>query len=248
MSIFNALSPADTDSVKGGAAAIRGLNSTLNTLTSQIFADDLTFLAGWVTNALLSGDPDDGNDAVRAVGSDNIKLASIILTKLPDGVFTADDAGRAKFATGFVSSGLLDPAIVLPDGSVKPATIADNAVVTVGIASLAVTIPKVGPGVAKIAAGLFAGSNTLAATVNTLAFAPDVLVITGGAGLNRVGLAFKSEASGGTGPIHSLWDNGNVSAPFTTAIVWLTNGFTVTPANNTFNDGGVNHGYLALAI
>lgn len=248
MSLFNSSDPADTGSVKSGAAQIRGVKSTLNSLLGQIFADDLTFLAGFVVNNLLSGSADDGEDATRAVGSDNLKLASVILTKFPDGVFTADAAGRAKFAAGFINSALLAADIQFPDGSVTADAIATGAVGTPELAAGAATIPKVGTGVAKIAAGTFAGSNTLAVTVNGLAFAPSFLVITAGGTSNRIGIAFKAESSSNTGPIHSLWDSGGVGSPFNTAITWNTDGFTITPANNSFNDGGVTHSYLALAV
>lgn len=248
MSIFNQFSPADTDSVKQGASQIRNLKATLNTLTSQIFADDLTFLAHWVTNALLSGDPSDANDSLRAVGSDNLKLASVILSKLPDGVFTADTAGRAKFASGFVNSGLLDPAIVFPDGSVTQNAIAAQAVGTTELENLAATIPKVGAGVAKIAIGTYNGSNSAAVSVSGLAFTPTFVVLTAGGSSNRVGIAFKQEAGGNPGPIHSLWDNGNVGSPGSTAITWNSDGFTINASNFSFSTNGTIHSYLAFAV
>lgn len=246
MSLFNASSPADTDSVKNGASQIRGVKTTLNSLLSQVFADDLTFLPGFVTNTLLSGSASD--DSLRAVGADNIKIDAVTLEKLPDGVFTADAGGRAKVAAGFITGSLLASDIVFPDGSVATNAIADGAVVTNALAALAATIPKVGAGVAKIAIGTYAGSNSLPVTVTSLAFTPTFLVITGGSGLNRVGLSFKTESSGDVGPIHSLWDNGAIGSPFSTAITWTADGFTVTPANNSFNDGGITHVYLALAV
>lgn len=247
MAIFNDASPADTDAVKAGASQIRGVKTLLNTLLSQIFDDSAVFLPKFVTNTLLAGDPDDANDALRAVGADNIKIGSLTLLKFPTGVFTADAAGRAPFAAGLINSALLDPGIAFPDGSVKTAAIATGAVTTGALAALAATIAKVGAGVAKIAIGTYAGSNSSAVTVTGLAFVPTLLILSAGSGLNQVGLAFKAEASG-AGPIHSLWNTGNIGSPFSTAITWNSDGFTVTPSNNVFNDGGITHTYLALAV
>lgn len=248
MSLFNNLAPADTDAIKNGAADIRSTKGILNSLLGQIFADDLTFLAGFVTNTLLSGSADDDDDAIRAVGANNIKLAALVLSKFPDGVFTADAPGRAKFASGFVNTDLLNPAIVFPDGSVTQNAIAAQAVGTAELEDVAATIPKVGAGVAKIAIGAYSGSNSAAAAVTGLAFAPDVIILLGGKTSNRVGIAFRSEATSLIGPVHSTWDNGNVASPNTTAITWAADGFTVTPSNFSFNTSGANHAYLAFKV
>lgn len=243
MSIFNDSIPADNESVKLGASRIRGIQTILNSALSQIFDDTVVFLPKFVTSTLLANDA--SSDLLRAVGSDHIKSSAITLSKILNGVFTADSTGRGKFAAGFVNAALLDPAITFPTGSVDANALAALAVTTAAIAANAVTVPKVGTGVAKLAVGSFAGSNSVSATISGLDFAPDFVIILGGATSNKIGVAFRSEASG-SGPIHSAWDNGTVAGSNVTAIQWTSDGFVIVPSNYNFNLAGATHAYIAL--
>ncbi len=246
MSLFNDTLPSDDESVKLGASRIRETKTTLNTLLSQIFTDALAFLPNWITGPMIAGDP--AVDANRAITSDNLKNGSVILRTMPDGVFTADLTGRAKFASGFVTGALLDPALVLPVGIITTTNIADGAVTTTQLGALAATIAKVGAGVAKIAVGSFAGSNSVSASISGLAFAPDFVLLTSGTASNTVGIAFRSEISGGSSPIHTLNSIEGLNSPDSTAMQWTSDGFVVVPVNYNFNRGSRTHTYLALGV
>jgi len=99
MSLFDDSIPANSEAVRLGAQRIRELKTTLNTLLGEIFsAADGTFITGWIQTAMI--------DALQVTAA---KLAtnSVTITKLPDGVFTADATGRAKFAPGFLTPPLV---------------------------------------------------------------------------------------------------------------------------------------------
>jgi hypothetical protein len=246
MSLFNDTLPSDDESVKLGASRIRETKTTLNTLLSQIFTDALAFLPNWITGPMIAGDP--AVDANRAITSDNLKNGSVILRTMPDGVFTADITGRAKFATGFVNGAMIDPGLVLPVGIITTANIADGAVTATQIGALAATIAKVGAGVAKIAIGSYAGSNSVSASVTGVAFAPDFVLLVGGSTSNQVGVSFRNEISGGASPIHTIGSSEAIVFPDSTALQWTSDGFVVVPTNYTFNRGSRTHAYLALGV
>lgn len=244
MAIFNDLIPANTEAVKRGAQRIREIKTSLNTALSQIFDDSLVFLTKWVTGAMIQNDASD--NTARAINTDHIKTGAVTLPKLPDGIFTANTAGRAKFADGLITGAKLDPAIVFPTASVTAAALADNAVDTAAIQDGAVTLAKTNLPFGRFVIGTYAGSDIASVAITGLPFAPDFILIVGGAASHRTGVAFRNEATALVGPVHRQYDSGSISGDDATAIQWTSDGFVVVPFNYQFNDAGKTHSYIAV--
>lgn len=146
MGIFNTSTPANTEAVKLGAAAIRSLKTDLNTLLGTLFEDDgtpkdntvstdeITDLA--VTSAKLADGAvrvdkiADGALTANSTGRAKMVDAFITLAKILDGIFTADATGRAKFAASFVNAALIEADAVttvkILDGAVSLAKLASD--------------------------------------------------------------------------------------------------------------------------
>lgn len=248
MAIFNDTVPANTEAVKLGAGRIREMKTSLNTMLGQIFDDALAFLPGWVTSALIQNHASD--NAQRAIGPNHIQNNAVILRTLPDDVFTADADGRAKFADGFVNGALLDPALQLPDGIVDEDALALLAVATGNIQNLAVTLAKVGAGVAKIAIGTYAGSDSAVATISGLAFAPDFIIVVSGNTHHSFAIAFRQESVANVGPLHTIGTglDDSINSPYTTAVTWTSDGFVINPDNFPYNNNGRTHSYVAVKL
>jgi hypothetical protein len=234
MSYLNDLIPADTEAVKMGAQRIRELKTSLNTVLAGVFNDAGNFLSKWVTGGMVA----DG-----AIGSVALADAAVTASKLGASVLTADTAGQAKMADGYLTQAKLAAGFVLPDGSILTAALADNAVTANKLANASITLAKLAAGAARIAIGQYSGSNTSAAVVSGLPFAPSFLVLTGGGTVHEIGMAFLAEA----GALHACWSTAGTAPTYSTAVTWTADGFQVTPVNFPFNLSGKTHSYLALA-
>jgi hypothetical protein len=244
MSYLNDTVPADNEAVKRGATRLRELKTALNTVIGKVFSDSGNFLTKWVLTSMLA----DG-----AVTADQVANASITGAKLATGALSADTTGRSKMADGFLTSEKLAPGFLAPSGSVPMAALVDGLLSAdaTGRAKMAdgfVTLAKVASGVAKIAVGQYVGSNSGSVAVAGLAFPPDVVLIVAGPTKTGVGIAFRSEAVSGTGPIHPFWgfDSLSLGSPYATAIQWQADGFVVVPHSFTFSTNGTAHSYIAL--
>jgi hypothetical protein len=261
MSYLDDTVPADTEAAKSGALRIRQLKTSLIALIAQVWDDTGTFLAKWVTGTLIANDSTD--DSARAISSDHIKNNAVITRTMPDGVLSADTTGRAKMADGFLTSAKVDPAFVVPDGSVGTTQLASGGVTTDKLPDSAVTIAKVASGVAKIAVGTYAGSNSASAVV-TLGWEPDFVLLSAGTTassdvntLNTIlGIAFRSEAVSNVSLIHTTGMQSEYTFStsktwpvyYAAALQWNSTGFTVVTDSFPFNKSGVTHSYIALKM
>ncbi len=179
-----------------------------------------------------------------ALGAQAIRTLTANLDEMLGQIFDSN----FNFLTGWIT-----PAI-LGSGAVTPPALAPGAVTAPAIAPAAVTTPAIAPGavtptqlsflIPKINYGTYAGSNSVAAVVAGLPFAPQVVLITGGPTVSGCGIAFLTEAPTLTGPIHSLFTDFN--SPYANAITFTASGFTINTSNFYLNQGGVNHSYVAL--
>ncbi len=151
MAIFDDSIPADTEALKRGAERIRDLKTSLNALLGTLFDDDgtpkdntvttdeITNLA--VTAAKLAADSVtltklvDGVLTADTAGRAKMADSYITLAKILDAIFTADVAGRAKFANEFVNTALLEDESVTEDKLADASVTADKLAVDVGVSS-----------------------------------------------------------------------------------------------------------------
>lgn len=239
MSYLDATIPTDNEAVKIGASRIRSLKQQLNSVLGQIFTDAGAFLSKWVQQSHL---------ADAAVGETQVADSAITTAKLAPGVLSADAAGRARMADGFLTPEKLDPAFALPNGSVATAALANAAVTGAKIADAAIGFNHLVTGIVKASIGTYAGSDSSSQNIHTLPFKPDALVITGGRTSHKVCMSFLAESQNNLSPLHACWLSDTIGSTFGDAIQWQDNGFLVLPTNFAANSSGVTHVYLALKL
>ena len=234
MGFLNDNIPADTEAVRLGASRIRGLQTRLNTVLAKIFDSAGNFLTGWVLPGHLAANSVvAGNLAPASVSSDNLIDHIVTSSKL-----ASQAVGNYELALGSVSASNLTA------GCVSASSLAANSVGAANLIAGSVGLAALGSGVVGGAMGTYSGSSQFARVIDTLAFAPTVVLIIqhGAVGF---GVAILGEAVGGIGPIHL--NSGLMAAPVTTAITWGTNGFTVAVCPGVNQASGTYY-YLALRV
>jgi len=136
----------------------------------------------------------------------------------------------------------------LADDAVEEDAIAAGAVTTAKLALAAVTIPKAGAGVAKVATGTYSGASGTV-TVAGLGFSPDFLVVAQ-VGSTAVGIAFSAEDTGSGSALHPCYGAApsNIGTDFQHPITWTADGFLVVPSSWQFNTADKSYVYLALKV
>lgn len=253
---LDATVPADGEAATLGALRIRTLQAQLNTLIAQIWNSSGAFLPNWITgagsvvlNPLLTN-----LIAPGAIGTADIAPQAITEALLAPGALGNDAAGYSKMANYFIQSYHLSSGLQLPAQSVGGNALGASAVQLaiaggvnpIGVACI--TAQMLAGKVPQAVVGSFAGSSTSSAVVNSLPFAPTVLILFPGTGLQGFGISLLSEASGGASNVHASWVSGTIVSPDTAAVQWSSNGFTVLPYGFYFNSAGQTHTYVALAI
>lgn len=235
--------PQDNEAVTLGASRIRELKVNLDALIEQMFNDDGTFSTGWIKAAGAEGatsmfTPGAIQTAdVGVLGTANLAALSVTLAKL---------ALQSVDATKFVNG------IVMPTASVNTAALQAGVLSadTAGRSKMAdgfITLLKLGFTPVQAAVGSFSGSNSASASISSLAFDPNILILATNT-LDGFGISFLAEATSSISDIHVSWSNIGIVSPNTAAIHWQAGGFIVVPTNAHFNQAGKTTYYLALAI
>lgn len=94
--------PPNNEALNSGDDRLRAMKRILNRGLSQIFseltASSHVMLPKWITGSML---------ADASVGSQHLQDGAVVTRVLADGALSADEAGRAKMADGFVTFGKL---------------------------------------------------------------------------------------------------------------------------------------------
>jgi hypothetical protein len=244
--------PADTEAVNLGAGRIRALKVDLDALIEQIFEDTATFLPGWITAGGATGGT--SMFALGAIQSADIGAGQVGTSNLADTAVTLAKLAAQSVDVTKLVSGIVMPTASVSTNSMQPgalsATTQGRAIVGAGF----ITPAMMGFAIIQSAIGNYAGSNSASAEVNTLAFEPDVVILTGSLNFG-IGVAFRSEAVSGTSPIHISWSNTAFASPWINGVQWIAptgggsnGGFIVVPSGVVLNESGANHTYVALDI
>ena len=239
-------SPADSDPITLGAGAIRTFKQEMDALIDQVWATTGLFNAGWIT---APGANITGSGSMFAPGA--IQTADIAPLAITTGLLNTNAVGPGQINPTAITTALLAAAsaisqLTVPTASVNTAAIAGAAVGTSQIAAQAVTAGLLAAGSARIAFGQYSGSNSAAAVVSTLTFAPSVIVITDTT-LHGLAIAFLAEVSAGYAPLHDSWDAATtIASPYLAAVQFGSNGFTIVPFSFQFNRAGHTYTYIAL--
>ena len=238
--------PADSEAITLGASRIRELKQELDAVIDQIFATTGLFNAHWIT---APGANVTGGVSMFAPGA--IQTVDIAPLAITTALLDTNAVGPSQINPTAITTALLAAAsaisqLTVPTASVNTAAIADAAVGTSQIAAKAVTAGLLAAGSARIAFGQYSGSNSAAAVVSTLTFAPSVIVITDTT-LHGLAIAFLAEVSAGYAPLHDSWDAATtIGSPYLTAVQFGSGGFTIVPSSFQFNRAGHTYTYLAL--
>lgn len=235
--------PPDNEAVTLGASRIRELKVNLDAIIEQIFEDAGTFVPGWITAAGATG-------ATSMFAPGAVKAADVGVLGTPNlgpGIVTL-----ANMAVQSVDATKLVNGIVMPVASVNTAALQAGALSadTAGRSKMAdgfVTLAKLGLTPVQAAVGSFTGSNSVSASISSLAFNPNVLILATNT-LDGFGISFLAEATSSISDIHVSWSNVGIISPNAAAIHWQNGGFIVVPTNAHFNQSGKTTYYLALVI
>lgn len=252
MAYLDELVPADTEAVNLGASRIRALKVDLDALIEQIFEDAGTFLPGWITDGGATGGA--SMFAAGAIQSADIGAGQVLAANIGAGAVTAPKlAVQSVAVTNFVN-GIIMPTASVDTDSIAPGALSADAEGRALVAAGFITTAMMGFSVIQAAVGTYAGSNSSSAEVNTLAFEPDVVVLSGGAN-HGIGFAFRAEAVSGVSPIHVSWVNTTLTSPWINGVQWIAptggssnGGFIVVPTGVSLNESGSTHSYIAFDI
>lgn len=251
---LDATTPADTEAAALGASRIRALEAKLNAIISMIWNSSGNFLPGWITGSgSVEQNPSLTNlFAPAAVDTPDIAPGAITEALLAVGALGADAYGRSIMANGFLlpthlASGFEMPNNTVPGLAIAPSgiqTALQNGVNPVGLGCL--TAAMMVNTIAQAFVGQYAGSNSSSAVINTVPFAPSVVIVFQGTGINGFGVGLQAESNGTTSPIHASWATGAIASVSLTALEFSSNGFTIVPFNYAFNQAGQTHTFIAL--